>query len=176
VIAIDNPILNRPFAKPDRHWALSDDGMPTGEINDGRRRSEYIVAVATSKRKKGGQEELILDDRQAERRANDRINAIRTEVDQWRDSPEASWGVTYETARLLKHWRATDREHAPVFRAARELRWRARQTVWSCQSSDCPRHMDSPSARHSGRPFLRRRSIRGLSSIGGVRLHLGHAL
>jgi type III restriction enzyme len=126
MIAIENPILNRPFSKPDRHWALSDDGMPTGEITEGRRRSEYIVAVATSKRKKGGQEELILDDRSAERRANDRINSIRAEIDQWRNAPEASWGVTYETARLLKHWRATDRERPLFFcqsEAAETLIW-----------------------------------------------------
>ncbi|HET6407409.1 MAG TPA: hypothetical protein VFG14_05975 [Chthoniobacteraceae bacterium] len=126
MIAIENPILNRPFSKPDRHWALSEDGMPTGQVEDGRRRSEYIVAVATSKRKRGGQEELILDDSASERRANDRINAIRAEVEQWRGSPEASWGVTYETARLLKHWRATDRERPLFFcqvEAAETLIW-----------------------------------------------------
>jgi hypothetical protein len=26
-------------------------------------------------------------------------------VDQWRNLPESAWGVTPETARLLKHWR-----------------------------------------------------------------------
>ena len=124
--SLANPILNRPFACPDKHWELNDDGMPTGVVSDGRRRSEYIVAVASSKRKKGDQEELILDDRSAERRANDRINAIRAEIEQWRNLPEASWGVTYETARLLKHWRATDRERPLFFcqvEAAETLIW-----------------------------------------------------
>ncbi|ESX79381.1 restriction endonuclease [Mesorhizobium sp. LSHC414A00] len=112
---LDNPILNTPFAAPAKHWLLDNTGKPTGETVEERRRSEYIVAVATPKRKRGGQEELIFDEETTtERLANDRINAIRAEVDQWRISPEASWGVTYETARLLKHWRATDRER-PLF-------------------------------------------------------------
>ena len=113
--ALNNPILNTPFAPPEKHWLLDDSGTPTGETVEQRRRSEYIVAVATPKRKRGGQEELILDDTATnERHPNDRINAIRAEIDQWRGLPEASWGVTYETARLLKHWRATDRER-PLF-------------------------------------------------------------
>ena len=34
------------------------------------------------------------------------INGVRQEVDRWRRIPDSSrWGVTPETARLLKHWR-----------------------------------------------------------------------
>lgn len=100
---LDNPILNSPFRAPAKHWVLDNTGKPTGETLPERRRSEYIVAVATPKRKRGGQEEMIFDDgASAEPRANDRINAIRTEVDKWRSAPESAWGVTYETARLLK--------------------------------------------------------------------------
>ncbi|MDR6852688.1 hypothetical protein J2Y54_002208 [Sphingomonas sp. BE123] len=105
---LDNPILNSPYRVPTRHWVLDDSGKPTGECVAERRRSEYIVAVATPKRKRGGQEEMIFDeDARSEQRANDRINAIRAEVDKWRAAPESSWSVTYETARLLKHWRDT---------------------------------------------------------------------
>ena len=59
---LDNPILNSPFEIPSQYWALDDAGKPTGEIVSGRRRSEYIVPIATSKRKSGGQEELVFTD------------------------------------------------------------------------------------------------------------------
>lgn len=36
---------------------------------------------------------------------NELINSIRAKVDAWREKPEREWGVTPETARLLKHWR-----------------------------------------------------------------------
>ncbi len=94
-----DPTLNTPFAAPAKHWVLDKTGKPNGEVVDERRRPEYIVAVATSKRKHGGQEELIFEDSAVESRANDRINAIRAEVDKWRAAPEESWDVSYETAR-----------------------------------------------------------------------------
>lgn len=116
VPTLDNPILNSPFVAPSRHWILDASGRPTGAVSEERRRSEYIVAVASPKRKRGGQEEMIFDDGAfAEPRANDRINAIRAEVDKWRSAPEPAWGVTYETARLLKHWRETRDRERPLF-------------------------------------------------------------
>ncbi len=30
--AIDNPVLNSPFRRPERHYALDDNGAPTGEM------------------------------------------------------------------------------------------------------------------------------------------------
>ena len=42
---INNPILNSPFAEPSRHWALDQNGIPTGVMAEGRRRSEFIVPV-----------------------------------------------------------------------------------------------------------------------------------
>ena len=42
---IDNPILNSPFVEPGRHWVLDERGIPTGAIEQPRRRSEYIVPV-----------------------------------------------------------------------------------------------------------------------------------
>ena len=37
------------------------------------------------------------------------INEIRRHVDAWRQIPNpGSWGVSPETARLLKHWRSHD--------------------------------------------------------------------
>jgi len=43
---IDNPILNSPFQSPTRHFALDDEGAPTGAIVEGRRISAYVVPVA----------------------------------------------------------------------------------------------------------------------------------
>ncbi len=108
--------FSTPFRSPDPSLDSGSNGSPTGAVGTERRRSEYIVAVATPKRKQGGQEEMIFDDgASAKPRANDRINAIRAEVSKWRSSPEPAWGVTYETARLLKHWRdRLDRER-PLF-------------------------------------------------------------
>ncbi len=39
---------------------------------------------------------------------NELINSIRAKVDAWRGKPEREWGVTPDTARLLKHWRTFD--------------------------------------------------------------------
>jgi type III restriction enzyme len=95
MLRLDDPILNSPFEPPVRHWALDDAGRPTGEILDGRRRSEYIVPIATSKRKVGGQEELIFSDIEgaASTRANDIVNEIRVNVEAWRIAParRSSW-------------------------------------------------------------------------------------
>jgi type III restriction enzyme len=116
MIRFDNPILNSPFARPTRYWALDEAGKPTGEIAEGRRRSEYIVPIATSRRKAGGQEEMVFGDIEgaASTRANDVVNEIRTNVDAWRSAPGTPAGVSHETARLILHWRDRARER-PLF-------------------------------------------------------------
>ena len=35
----ERPILNSPYAYPDRHWELDDDGQPTNQILPKRRDS-----------------------------------------------------------------------------------------------------------------------------------------
>jgi type III restriction enzyme len=116
MIRFDDPILNTPFARPTRHWALDEAGKPTGEIVGGRRRSEYIVPIATSRRKAGGQEEMVFSDIEgaASTRSNDIVNEIRTHVEAWRSAPGTPAGVTHETVRLMLHWRDRARER-PLF-------------------------------------------------------------
>lgn len=116
MVKLDNPILNSPFEVPSRHWALDDAGKPTGEVIRGRRRSEYIVPIATSKRKSGGQEELIFSDVEGRTStlANDIVNEIRTSVEAWRSVTGTPSGVTFETSRLILHWRDQSRER-PLF-------------------------------------------------------------
>ena len=130
MVRLDNPILNSPFEGPSRYWSLDDAGKPTGEVVEGRRRSEYIVPIATSKRKSGGQEEMIFADVEgmASTRANDIVNEIRKSVEAWRSAPGTPAGVTYETARLLLHWRDRSRERPLFFcqvEAAETIIWLA---------------------------------------------------
>lgn len=111
---LENPILNSPFRAPARHWELDDAGMPTGGCVENRRTSEYIVPIPQSRRQ-GGQLEFAYDaGGQVAFKANDLVNRIRDRVDDWRRLPSGQWGVTYETARLLRHWRETSRDR-PLF-------------------------------------------------------------
>ena len=109
----ESPILNSPYEEPGRYWELDEGGRPTGRILDGRRQAAYITPIARAKRDAGtasAQGELDLgikagnDDQRYDQYAL--INEVRYEVSKWRSLPEANWGVTPETARLLKHWRS----------------------------------------------------------------------
>lgn len=108
----ESPILNSPYEEPGRYWELDEGGRPTGRILDGRRQAAYITPIARAKRDAGtasAQGELDLgikarnDDQRYDQYAL--INEVRYDVSKWRSLPEANWGVTPETARLLKHWR-----------------------------------------------------------------------
>lgn len=113
----EKPILNSPYAYPDRHWELDSDGQPTQAIIDKRRRAEFITPVPKPKKRKGsGSQANLLFDEGAGLTSEDQqydhtavINAVRQEVDKWRRLPNpADWRVTPETARLLQHWRHHD--------------------------------------------------------------------
>ena len=109
------PILNSPYEYPRRHWELDDTGQPTQEIVESRRRAEFITPIPKPRKRKGTSEKqaaLALDEGQGLSTENQQyilmaiINGVRQEVDRWRGIPDSSrWGVTPETARLLKHWR-----------------------------------------------------------------------
>jgi type III restriction enzyme len=112
--SLENPILNSPFSKPTQHWALDEKGMPTGHAVVKRRASAYIVPIPQAKRT-AGQTEFAYDvEGSAATKANDLVNNIRAQVDAWRALGVNQAGVTYETARLLAHWRETARER-PLF-------------------------------------------------------------
>jgi type III restriction enzyme len=105
---IDNPILNSPFRAPTRHFALDEEGAPTGEVIDGRRISAYVVPVAAPRHRRDRQVEMQLDERGGQVTPNDFINELRRYVAEWRGMAQAQWGVTHETERLLMHWRDPD--------------------------------------------------------------------
>ncbi len=98
-IVIENPILNRPYEAPTRHFRFDDDGI-TDEIAEGRRPSSYFMPIPKAKRR-GGQ--LVFDEWTGDRIEENRlINQIRDRVGRWR---AGGWpGVTPTTRALLEHW------------------------------------------------------------------------
>ena len=109
----DQPILNSPYEKPQRHWELDEEGQPTQQIVEERRRADFITPIPKPKKrkKKADQAEMVFDegeglsseDQQYETRTA--INDVRRYVDEWRALPPGQWQVSPETARLLQHWR-----------------------------------------------------------------------
>ena len=110
------PVLNSPYKYPARHWELDETRQPTNQVFNRRRPASYVTPVPRPRkqRAKERQEEMVLDEgrglstEEQEYDPTSTINVLRREVDLWRASPEASWNVTPETARLLKHWREYD--------------------------------------------------------------------
>src|SRR5215218_8923283 len=114
--SIENPILNSPYAPPDRHYEVGQNG-PTGVIKDGRRPSESWIPIAVAKKgKKGelGQETIDFDVTGERRERNELINEIRRDVAKWRSDRQYG-GVTPITRKLLQHWADEDRENRVIF-------------------------------------------------------------
>ena len=110
----DHPVLNSPYARPKRHWELDEQGQPTQQIVETRRRAEFITPIPKPKKRKRAtaQQEIVFDEgkglstKEQQYDLTSMINEVRNRVDQWRAlaSPR-DWQVTPETARLLEHWR-----------------------------------------------------------------------
>ena len=118
------PILNSPYERPNRHWELDDNGQPTQTILGQRRRADFVTPIPKPKhRKDSGQKALTFDEglglsseEQEYQNTAAAINALRTELNAWRQLPSDQWRVTPETATLLQHWRADDgRQWRPFF-------------------------------------------------------------
>ena len=116
------PILNSPYEYPSRHWKLDPHGLPTSEIVKTRRTAEFISPVPAPKAQTGkaiqlrlalGEKDLSTEEQQYN--PYPVINKVRQEVDRWRGLPEAKWGVTPETARLLRHWRSHEFQNLRPF-------------------------------------------------------------
>lgn len=106
----ETPILNSPYAPPDRHWELDESGQPTDRILPDRRRSSLVSPIPKAKKVKGkaGQADLYApgsSGAEQEYNPTEVINGIRSAVESWRGLPESQWNVTPATARLLRHWR-----------------------------------------------------------------------
>ena len=113
----ERPVLNSPYECPRRHWELDADGQPTQKIVRTRRPADFITPIPKPRRRRGRSEQqaaLVFDEEAKKLGTEDQqydlkaiINGVRRQVDQWRALPDSSqWGVTPETARLLRHWRS----------------------------------------------------------------------
>jgi type III restriction enzyme len=49
-VVIENPILNSPFAEPNRHFRFGEQGI-TDEIVAGRRKSSYFIPIPQARKK-----------------------------------------------------------------------------------------------------------------------------
>ena len=109
----DHPILNTPYACPTRHWELDDQGQPTQQVIEERRRADFITPIPKPKKQKrtAKQTEMVFEEGLGLSSAEQQyditaiINEVRAMVDRWRALPATQWQVTPETARLLQHWR-----------------------------------------------------------------------
>lgn len=106
-----SPILNSPYERPTRHWELDGQNRPTSRIVEKRRPSSLKSPIVRGRARLAEptlrQGDLFSDepDGGVESGVNDYVNSIRAEVEAWRNSDESRWGVTAETARLLRWWR-----------------------------------------------------------------------
>lgn len=110
----EQPVLNSPYAYPQQHWELDDDGQPTQKIIPTRRKAAFITPIPQPRKRKRAakQLEIVYDEgeglstQEQQYNTTATINLLRREVDQWRSLPNQNdWKVTPETARLLQHWR-----------------------------------------------------------------------
>ncbi len=109
----ERPILNSPYEYPGQHWVLDEHGQPTGEIENTRRRAEFITPIPKPRKQKSKkQKEMVFDEGAGVSTESQQydptpiINELRAQIDSWRSIPNPSnWQVTPETARLLQHWR-----------------------------------------------------------------------
>lgn len=75
-VVIQNPIINSPFAEPERHFRFDDEGI-TNQIVAERRISAYFVPIAQPK-KKSKDRQKTFDDWTADRiEENHTVNFIR---------------------------------------------------------------------------------------------------
>lgn len=111
----EHPILNSPYEYPARHWELDADGQPNQKILETRRTAQFITPIPKPRRRNrnDAQQAIVFDEGAGVSTAEQQydptpvINELRPRVNQWRalENP-ATWGVTPETERLLRHWRS----------------------------------------------------------------------
>src|SRR5258708_25718025 len=92
----DHPILNSPYAIPQRHWELDEHGQPTQRIIESRRRAEFITPIPKPRKRKiaSEQQQIVFDEGKGlstEKQQYDPtsavINELRRDVDQLRNWP-----------------------------------------------------------------------------------------
>ena len=116
--ALQNPVINRPYDAPTRHFVVGPHG-PTGEIKPGRRPSESFIPIPQSKKARGRAStndtalEIDLDFTGERREVNSLINQVRDDVELWRARQYEH--VTHITRKLLLHWADDTRENRILY-------------------------------------------------------------
>jgi len=106
----ERPILNSPYECPSRYWDLDEDGQPTQQIINKRRRVELITPVPKPKKRKPNahvQQEIVFDEGKGISTEAQRydptpiINELRLQVDRWRKLANPNdWKTTPERSPL----------------------------------------------------------------------------
>jgi type III restriction enzyme len=177
----DKPILNSPYTYPARHWELDEHGQPTQRVVEKRRRADFITPIPRPRKRKGRkaeagvQQALVFDEGKGLSTQEQQydptavINAVREQVDRWREIPDpANWGVTPETARLLQHWRhhpfASIRPFFCQVEAAETVIWLTEVAPNSKASRDLLEHMAA--ASDEANPGLSRLALKLATGAG----------
>ncbi len=111
-VVIENPILNSPFEKPERHFKFSDEGI-TDEIVEARRISSYFIPIPQPRKKNPKQLSFETEWTADRIEENKFINRVRERVNTWRKG--GYQGITNTTRRLLEYWTNPQREHKLFF-------------------------------------------------------------
>ena len=113
-ITIEDPIINSPFMKPQRHFRFDDQGS-TNQIVEGRRESFYFMPVARPRGQNRDQQIIESFWTENRKEENKFINHVRSRVTQWRNSGLQMTSVTPVTRQLLEYWKNKDREKRLYF-------------------------------------------------------------
>ena len=115
-VVIEKPVINSPFAEPERHFKFDENGI-TNEIIPSRRQSEYFIPIPVPKGLRTNPDQGVFDfgdgwnvNRLQE---NHFINRVRERVAAWRRG--GYHGITPITRQLLEHWNDPDREKRLFF-------------------------------------------------------------
>lgn len=141
--AVENPVLNSPFAEPTRHFDFSG---PATRIVDGRRRAGYYGIPRTDRMADAAMSQHELIDLPL-------VNEIRARVKAWHERGYP--GVTSTTRDLLDHWNRAER--TPLFFCQREA---VETIIWLVEASaadrqgvdvpiDTPNDLESLSKRYA---------------------------
>ncbi|MDO8126257.1 MAG: DEAD/DEAH box helicase family protein [Candidatus Brocadiales bacterium] len=109
-----SPILNSPYAEPNRHFKADERGL-TEEIFEYRRPSSFYIPVPRAKTK---QQRLELNTADGAfgielQRENELINKVREKIRNWRDNDYK--GITKTSRDLLSYWKDETRENKLFF-------------------------------------------------------------
>jgi type III restriction enzyme len=114
-----SPILNSPYAVPQEHWELQEDGLPTQRVLAGRRPVRFLTPIPKPKKQSSKQIALTLHELPTGKQQLElggRIEELRQEIAKWRArSDPKTWQVTPDSARLLQYWRTHDFQGARPF-------------------------------------------------------------